>query len=154
MRAWYFYDLKTGLFTGRRFKTKKRREYALRDLEMSTPKGYGAIEGDNIDWRSQKVDINTGQIVDYVPPRPDTDHQWDAKTRRWQKPQDWIERSSRRMQTLDQMKRLEANELRPIREIVLALADAVLASHSDTEEARTRLASIESQIIELRSRLR
>lgn len=46
----------------------------------------GAIEG-TYDHLSQRVDLETGDVVDWQPPRPVgdeyTDHEWDTGTKRW-----------------------------------------------------------------------
>lgn len=50
------------------------------------PEGIGAIEG-AYDHLSQRVDIETGEVVDWQPDKPEgdeyTDHEWDAGTKRW-----------------------------------------------------------------------
>lgn len=40
-------------------------------------------EGRNYDHLSQRIDIASGTAVDYQPPQPSVDHEWDAAKRRW-----------------------------------------------------------------------
>lgn len=78
MRAW-FYSLADGTFTGD--------SYAGPDLQANMPAGYAAIEG-VADWQAQRVDLETGALVDWQPPAPSDDAMrtwgWDAQARRWQ----------------------------------------------------------------------
>lgn len=50
------------------------------------PDGIGAIDG-AYDHLSQRVDLETGEVVDWQPDKPAgdeyTDHEWDANTKRW-----------------------------------------------------------------------
>lgn len=77
MRHW-FYDLSSGILSGD--------SYAGSDLACNTPPGLGAITG-VADWRAQRVDVSTGELVPYQPPAPlETDLQtwaWDAQAWAW-----------------------------------------------------------------------
>jgi hypothetical protein len=42
-----------------------------------------AIEGRH-DLYSKRYDEEMQQVVDYQPPQPDADHEWNAQTKRWQ----------------------------------------------------------------------
>lgn len=56
-------------------------------VELNTPPGHVAIEhpqGAMLDALSQRVDIETGAVVDYQPQQPSGDHEWSAATKRWQ----------------------------------------------------------------------
>jgi hypothetical protein len=35
------------------------------------------------DGLCQRVDVQTGEVVDYQPPRPSPNHDWDEQTKRW-----------------------------------------------------------------------
>jgi hypothetical protein len=70
------YDRQTGLI-----------EYSvlLQDsdrLQMLVGEGKSCIVGD-YDGLCQRVDVETGQVVDYQPSRPSQAHEWDAVTKRW-----------------------------------------------------------------------
>lgn len=77
---WSFYDLETGLFTGGTFGGIE--EF----VAANTPPGCGARAGTH-DYLSRRVDLETGEIVDWQPPKPAgdefTDHEWDGGIRRW-----------------------------------------------------------------------
>jgi hypothetical protein len=76
----YFYDLQTGLFSGQSLGGPA--EW----VDANVPDGMGAWS-DKVDTKSQRVDIETGLLVDYQPDKPaDSDSAtwaWDQTTRRW-----------------------------------------------------------------------
>lgn len=78
MNTYSLYSLETGLFTGCALSCSLDR---LMD-EVNVPAGCGVIVG-VYDHLSQKVDLATGQVVDYQPPQPSSDHVWDISSRRW-----------------------------------------------------------------------
>lgn len=137
MKTVSFYDPQTGLFTGRRFTGPGK--YIARN----TPDGCVAMEG-VFDHLSQRVDLETGEVVDYQPPKPDDDHEWDEHRRQWRLKRE-IRRSLRqRAETLRSIEELERKQLRPARE---------LAIDPENAEARQRLTEIEAQIAALRGEL-
>lgn len=76
----HVYDLTTGLLTGLTlFGTPEF-------IGANVPPGHGAISGVS-DWQSQRVDVETGELIDYRPPEPPTDAmrtwRWDEDARRW-----------------------------------------------------------------------
>lgn len=131
-----FYRLDTGEIIGRRFSGS--------DLEANTPQGCGAIAG-SFDRLSQRVDLDTGQVVDYQPPQPDADHEWNAERRRWVKRPAVLLRERRREAALAEIARVEIAQARAVREILLAVLP-------DGPE-KTRLQQIEDQIAARRSDL-
>lgn len=78
MQRHWFYRLTDGLFTGD--------AYAGHDLDANMPHGCGAVSG-VVDWQSQRVDISTGELIDWQPPAPADDDQqtwaWHSEARRW-----------------------------------------------------------------------
>lgn len=50
--------------------------------EPNCPPGHKEIAG-HFDPLSQKVDLASGQVVDYIPPQPSPDHEWNANSKRW-----------------------------------------------------------------------
>lgn len=74
------YALDTGLFTGEIIGGP---DYWV---ESQIPAGFGAVDG-AWDYLSHRVDLTTGQVVDYQPPQPPDDQwqtwAWDADSRRW-----------------------------------------------------------------------
>jgi len=138
MRTWHFYDLQTGIFSGRLFSARSET-----DLQFNTPEGFGAREG-VIDWESQRVDLATGELVDYQPPAPDSDHEWVPDARRWVLKLEVADRRARRAAALSQIEALETKQLRSLRELVI---------DPNNTDAASRLAQIESEIAELRRQL-
>lgn len=81
-RTVLFYSLADGTFDGR------GRTGADEAIEAKTPEGCGAIDAELVvDWRSQRIDLATGDVVDWQPPAPAdtylTTWSWDAVARRW-----------------------------------------------------------------------
>lgn len=77
MRQHYsFYDLATGLFTGSGFTGSEE------SLMLNLKEGVGAMPGE-FDQFSQAVEPMTGRIVNYQPPSPGEDYEWNETTKRW-----------------------------------------------------------------------
>lgn len=78
------FDKATGLFTGTIISVPDDR------LEQNTPAGHSVVEGRH-DHLSRRVDleavtdglIGPHHVVDWQPPPPSENHEWNAKTRRW-----------------------------------------------------------------------
>lgn len=87
MRTYHLYDLSTGLFDGRRFSTSDAAAVA------ANSHGMGTIEGVT-DPESQRVDIETGALVDYQPPRPDEHHEWIERNEHGQRIRRWVLKSA------------------------------------------------------------
>lgn len=78
MKSYSYYYAESGLFTGR----STARISLPREIE-----GCLYIEG-IFDHLSQRIDIATGKVIDYQPPRPSADHEWvhdedGVRVRRW-----------------------------------------------------------------------
>jgi hypothetical protein len=78
--SWSFYDAETGAIAPGVITC------TAAQLAANTPAGHIAIPG-AFDHLSQRVDLATGQVVDYQPPAPADDElrtwAWNAETRRW-----------------------------------------------------------------------
>ncbi len=98
------------------------------------------------DLRAQLASLqDAGSIVvDYQPPAPSADHEWNAETKRWEISAAVQERQQRRQGALQSIAALEARQLRPVRELLRNPSDIA---------ARARLDSIEEQIAALREQL-
>lgn len=136
---WSFYDQQTGLFTGR-----QRRSAQLGRV----PDGCGAVEG-AYDHLSQRVELSSGQVVDYQPPRPDDDHEWREDVvngrPRWVKRDDVLERERLAAEARREIDRLERSQLRAMRE---------LAIDPTSVEAKQRLQQIDDEIAAKRPALK
>jgi hypothetical protein len=132
---WTIFDLSSGLFVGRTFHGTRA------SLALNIPSGCGAVEGRH-DYLSRRVDIESGEVVEYQPPQPSPDHEWNATTKRWALSAAVQERNARRGAARAQIAALESAQVRPQRELLLDPTNA---------DARKRLEAIEIQIITLRS---
>lgn len=135
MKTWSFYDPATGRFTGKRFTGNER------TLEANRPQGLAAIEGEHDHLSRHVVDE---EVVDWQPQQPDAEHEWNADSKRWQRRREVIELEERSTLAVEEIHRLEASQLRPMRELALNPAN---------EDARERLNAIEQQIVMHRARL-
>lgn len=55
-------------------------------VELNCPPDHVAIDHPvdaQLDRLSQRIDIASGQVVDYQPPQPSDEHEWHVETRRW-----------------------------------------------------------------------
>lgn len=140
-RNWAFYDASTGLFRPKRITCPD-----TFDISKNTPEGCIAIEG-SYDHLSQRMDIERGEVVDYVPPAPNDDFEWNADIKRWLKRPEVLqwERASEVAQA--QLAAIDAQKVR-------ALTDHVLAPNergADGKLPRERLAEFEAQMEPLRA---
>ena len=71
------YRKSDGLFTGGRLHVPEA------DLARNLRDGEAHVDG-TVDHLSQRVDLATGAVVDYQPPQPSIDHEWNAEVKRWQ----------------------------------------------------------------------
>ena len=133
-----FYRLDSGEFTGQTFQAS-----SSAPIELNTPAGCGWIAG-RFDPLSQRVNLETRTVVDWRPPAPDADHEWDADIRRWRKRREAREREAARRRALEKISELEASQARALREV--ALGDT-------TGEARARLETVDAAIAALRTTL-
>jgi hypothetical protein len=78
--TWSFYNASTGALA------QGTLTCSTAQVAANTPEGWTAIEG-RFDHLGQRVNLATGQVVDYQPPAPANDAlrtwAWDADTRRW-----------------------------------------------------------------------
>jgi hypothetical protein len=127
-------DVATGFFTGRRLMMSEDAAKA------NTPPGQIRIEGAH-DPLSRRFDVATGDVVDYQPPPPSRDHEWDATIKRWKLTAVAAKKIEDRSAALAEIARLEASQQRALREIALG---------DETGAARQRLTAIEDEIAGLR----
>jgi hypothetical protein len=121
MKTVHFYDLSTGLFTGASFSASA---LSAKDevISRNTPPGCGAVEGVR-DWRAQRVDLASGQLVDYQPPA------------------DVVERERRSRTARSRIEAIERGSLRALREALLGDPDALARlADADREISKQRKA--------------
>lgn len=114
---WQFYDSTTGEFVGRTFSGPKE------TLAENTLPGCEAVPADAVaDPLSQRVDVASGEVVDYIPARPSEDHEWNLATKRWVLKPEVAARLAAREAAVQEIRRLETDEQpRPVREILLGI---------------------------------
>lgn len=129
------YELATGLLMSRLIAHPDQ-------VAVNTPADCGAIDGD-FDPRSYRVDLSTGEIVDWQPERPSPDHEWDSGKRRWELTEEAAQRHERRARALQKIRQIETeSQPRALREFTLG-----------HEGAAERLAEMEREIAALRGDL-
>lgn len=131
MKTHSFYDPATGIFTGRQFSTSLADPDAhAAALIANTPADHAHIEG-AYDCLSQRV--VDGQVVEYQPPPPSADHEWNAATKRWQ----LTAAAQKRHGDALQARALEGQQHSLVRRLALNPNDA---------DARARLQALHDQI--------
>jgi hypothetical protein len=133
-----FYHKDTGLLNGLSVMVSDDSAVAL-----NTPKDHVAIDNPlegPLDHLSQRVDL-TGEkpvVVDYQPPQPSPDHEWNAEAKRWRLKPGAADRQARRLAALAEIARLEATQPRAVRE-ALCGDTAALQRLRTIDEAITKL---------------
>lgn len=134
MKTWSFCTA-DGLFTGASYSGPES------SLVSNTPIGHLAIEGAH-DHTSSRYDTASGRVVDYQPPQPSADHEWDATALRWKLKPEIAERNGRRQYALAQIQALEQRQARPLREALAGIPGSL-----------ERVQQIDADIAELRKQL-
>jgi hypothetical protein len=132
-----FYHKVSGLFHARHLMSSDAKSIAL-----NTPDDHIAIDGDHYDRLSQRIDIQTGKVIDLVPEQPSADHEWNATDRRWQIKPEVTAREESRRHAIQRITQLEMSGVRSLRE--LALGEA---------KAADRLRALDAEIAALRKSL-
>lgn len=140
MKTFSIYKLADGLFTGQRFSLAP---FDKARAESNVPSGCGMIEGE-YDHLSQCVDISTGKVIEYQPPKPSENSVWNDKTRRWEKHPLVADAVRRAEQARQSIAELEVSQRRPLRELALDPSNFL---------AKERLLGINAQIEEQRKYL-
>lgn len=137
MKTVSFADAQSGLFNGMQCTASTEDGIAL-----NTPKGMIAVEGAHDDL-SKRLDLTTGEVIDYQPPAPSADHEWNKATLRWQ-----LSAVARAVQLADAAARAtiaaaESAQARAMRELLLG-----------DQSARARLQALDDDIAAARKQLK
>jgi hypothetical protein len=158
----HIYDLATGVFTGVSLHTNLKKPADITAfIAANTPEGHGAYVG-YVDPLSQRFDLATRTVVDYRPPQPSPRHEWNATSKRWQRPA-----SINRSEVLKKIAELEAGQHRAVRETLIqachaidALKEALAPTSGPVREAVdrmyaavARLEKIETDLEQMRQEL-
>lgn len=133
MKTWHLYDKHTGLFTGRAFQGLENA------LKGNVPEGFGA-RSDVDDWQSQKVDFASGEIIDHQPQAPDSFHEWNAETKRWQLTAEREQQIAEDAAARRQLEELDRKAVRAIIEDRLGMKPSV----SDKDAGAMTIAEIQA----------
>lgn len=153
-----FYDKTTGMLHGKMVATNLEDiESAHRFAQGNAPEGHAFIEG-HYDPLSQRVDVETKEVLDYKPPSPSNDHEWNADHKRWFIKKGVQDKLDKREIALSKIALLESQQPRLFREMNLpsipkATEREVDAVISKRVKASERLQAIEDEIVELRKDL-
>jgi hypothetical protein len=136
----FFYDAATGIFTGRSLDITDHEGAAIA-IKNNTPAGQKAFAGD-ADVLAERVDLETGKLVDYQPPQPSDAHEWETAVRRWRLNPEVAAAQEARRAARAQLHAVEQSQGRAIREAVLGQPGAL-----------ERLRALDEQIEKLRALL-
>jgi len=138
IRTFSFYDATTGIFNGRRISISNHDRHEA-EIAANAGPGHTYIEG-RYDHESQRVDIVAGIVVDYQPPQPSADHEWNASAKRWHLSAAVSSRNQARDVALAAIARLEASQPRAMRDFVLRGDNSrILAIDAEIERLRADL---------------
>lgn len=137
MKTFHFYDASSGLFVGHSVSYSD--DIPSSFIESITAAGLSFIERDVLDHESSRVDLKTGEVVDYQSPAPSESHEWDEHSKRWKLTAEAQEKHDASLSARARIIFLEAGQHRAIREFLL---------HSPG--ALDRLSAIDKEIAELR----
>lgn len=154
--TWHVYRKSDGVFVGRSFSTLAVDNRADQStfwaaVAANVPEGHGVV-ANVADWQSQRVDPQTGAVVDWRPPAPPDDGQqtwaWHEDAGRWiSTPTPAAQRAKRREAVQAVIATLEASQARPAREIALATCRGLPVPPG----AADRMAQIDMEISRLRA---
>jgi hypothetical protein len=139
MRQFHFYDASTGVLHASSIVINA--PDAEKNAAANCPPDHEVVEG-TLDPLSQCVDVATGQVIDYQPPAPSSDHIWSTDSKRWQLSGAAQGKLDARSHAVDRIAALEASQHRVMRELALGSATAL-----------ARLKSIDAEIVALRPAL-
>lgn len=151
-REFSYYDPDTGHFTGTRVRVSPSQE-------PPTHRRWARMPG-RFDHLSQRVDLATGEVVDFVPPQPSSDHEWDAEKKRWNLNADAAARKRDADAALLMLGEQDRRSVRALREALLeALAriDALESAGTgpaSRSTAREKLAALDESAASFRQKLR
>lgn len=145
MTDWHVYSLQTGLFVGICLTGDAAH------VAENVPEKCAAVGGVT-DWQSQRIDLATGQLVDYQPPPPPGDAlrtwAWHDEARRWLPQPTLAALIAERIAPVQAaIEAAEAAQARPMGEVLGAL----LAGQPAPDVPRQRLAAIAEQLAHLRA---
>lgn len=120
MKAISFYHAESGLLHDKQLVVSDESTIAL-----NCPEGHLPIQGHH-DCLCKRVDLETKAVIDYQPPSPSADHEWDQVSKRWRLTADALAAANQRTTARARISHLEANvQPRAQRELLLAIAKQI-----------------------------
>lgn len=142
MKSWSMYDMKTGLFSRKSFSGPNHWRPRLTE-------GMVLLEGE-YDHLSQCVDLESGEVVDYQPPRPSDDHEWihddpdtGRRVRRWMLKPAVTQRRAQLAAAKAELEQIDLALIRPMEELMADPKDAT--ARAKFQELKARKAEIVAQ---------
>lgn len=120
-RRFHFYDKVTGRIHDVVVMTNVH-DGAEEFARLNAPNGHEIVEGD-YDAQSQRIDTQTGNIVDWQPPKPSADHEWQPEIRRWQLNANASEIEAKRREARQRIAALSEQERHLMRRLMLNESD-------------------------------
>jgi hypothetical protein len=142
MTQFHFFHVDTGVLHGTSVVTNVADEKEAHAFAKSNaPDGHDVIAG-SYSSEKHRVDVATGNVLDYQPAAPPVDHEWNATTKRWQLPATTMAALEYRQFALEAIAKLEASQARAVREALLGVPGTL-----------DRLKVLDAQIAALRPQL-
>jgi hypothetical protein len=114
-----FYHVETGLLHDVMLTTSDESIIAL-----NAPAGHIAIDGHH-DSLSKRVNVETGEVVEYQPPAPSAEHVWHDETKRWRLSDGAQAKIDGRAAALARIAALVDSQHQFVREYLLGVAPAL-----------------------------
>lgn len=137
MKTVRFYDETTGIFTGAIVNHSDPEQ-------LKPPPGHKAFEGECHEMHAKRVDVSTGELVDWQPPAPSADHEWDDSTKRWKPNQAMVDRQAHHAHAHGRIRQLADTERHLIRKLILTATSG--PQSAPIAKARAELQAIEDEI--------
>lgn len=130
MRTFSFYHKESGLLNGRTFSSD---DDSMLEANFRLHPDHLPIEGAH-DHLSKRVDVATGEVEEYMPPPPSSDHVWNPETKRWQLSAAAADKIAMNSAARARIQQLEASQHRRIREHALGKPGAFEALQAIDDE--------------------
>src|SRR6185295_5682013 len=116
-------------------------------LEINTPEGLAAMEGKH-DHLCSRVDIATGLVVNYQPPAPNADHEWDDASKRWKLNHEAAAKADLKKSAGARISHLETNvQPRAQRELLLSIAKRLGIDGGRSQDIDDEIAGLRKHIV-------
>jgi hypothetical protein len=114
-------------------------------VKANTPTDHLPIDGHH-DPLSKRVNIATGELMDYQPPTPSSEHEWNPTTKRWQLSAAAAERESKRSLAFNRIEHLENSQARALRELAVGTPAEKLEAEKRLQAAYAEIATLRLQL--------